>query len=541
METDKYISEGKLYEKIKFLNSGAFASVYKVKNAKNNHYAMKIFKSSKHDGIPIDVLREITILKTIKCPHVISLIDVDNIDFNYIILPLYRITLNNYIKTASQNHQNNNLLQYQIKNIFHKICLGIYSLHSNGIIHRDIKTSNICLSSSNFTEDIQVVLIDCGLSKKIDYDRHSGNKTPTICSLYYQPPEIVCKYKEYSFEVDIWSAGCVLAEMYLKVPLFPAKSEIELLDRQAKLVGVNKNNLQFHCTLIGYTECNIKKYFANDVSELLINMLKFNPLERHTIADCLNSSYFDNGFYNISSQSEISDLRIYKESSVLYEDQLKAWKSTLYFKENINDRISFKFRRVLICWLYDLCIFYNIQASTYFTCIMILDFFSIVHTDIEKHNYQLLGLSSLLIATKLDTKNLLTIEKLLKFCRDDYDDGFYTVAELLEAEKFIFKTIDINFPNLYNYFSASNEAISKGYLTPLNEKEKERLYKYLIVIILYPDYYRHRFSVIVRCCTYLCSLEKREELDEEYLFCLKDIQKWFNDYLGNSIKYSIKI
>ena len=528
METDK------LYEKIKFLNSGSFAYVYKVKNTKNNHYAMKIFKSSKHDGIPIDVLREITILKTIKCPHVISLIDVDNIDFNYIILPLYRITLNNYIKTASQNHQNNNnLLQYQIKKIFHKICLGIYSLHSNGIIHRDIKTSNICLSSSNFTEDLQVVLIDCGLSKKIDYDRHSGNKTPTICSLYYQPPEIVCKYKEYSFEVDIWSAGCVLAEMYLKTPLFPAKYELELLDRQAKLVGISEG-VPFHCTLIGYTECNIKKYFANDVSELLINMLKFNPLERYTIADCLNSSYFGNNIYNISSQSEISDLRIYKESSVLYEDQLKAWKSSLYFsKENINDRISFKFRRVLICWLYDLCIFYNISASTYFTCIMILDFFSIVHADIEKHNYQLLGLSSLLIATKLDTKNLVTIEKLLKFCRDDYDDGFYTVSELLEAEKFIFRTIDINFPNLYNYFSIYSENF--------DEKEREKLYNYLIVIILYPDYYRHPFSVIVKCCTYLCSSGGREELDEEYLFCLKDIQKWFNDYLENQIKYSIKI
>ena len=484
------------YVKIKDLDNGVYAKVICVQKA-DKFYAMKTPKEDDFDGITFDFIRETSILKSISSPYIISLLDIDYTNFQFIILPLYEYNLRDYIKKYP-------LSESSIRKIFRKISLGIHALHSSGVIHRDIKPSNIMIDR----KDSKVVLIDNGLSKNINYSRKYGNKTPDMVTSLYRPPEIFLNYTEYSFEIDVWSAGVILAELYLKKHLFSYQSEIEILTAQAQLIGTTDLNLPFKIDDIDeriiemHEGCLVKhfEHFGKDFLTLLNDMLQFNPKKRCLISDVLNSPYC------------LLDVKVL-DTRITYENMLKTWISPYHFiwkpftKHSLittKSEITFNMRKILVSWMIDVCHHYNSHDSIYFSACVLLDHFLIL-SEIEKPEYQLLGMCCLLISSKLYSSSFyLSIDELIYMSANAYIE-----KQVIEMEKRILRVLQFNisFPNLFDSLSIYHDKLSMKYYNKIR--------KYLYIWTLYPNYLDYKSSILVgTCCIKAIGREFELNLDD---------------------------
>lgn len=105
---------------------------------------------------------------------------------------------------------------------------GIAYLHDRKIVHRDLKTSNLLYSNEGILK-----ICDFGLARKAA----QALMTQEVITMWYRPPELLLGEYHYSVELDIWSVGCIMAEMFLREPLFQGKSELEQLDIIFKAIG----------------------------------------------------------------------------------------------------------------------------------------------------------------------------------------------------------------------------------------------------------------------------------------------------------------
>ena len=103
-----------------------------------------------------------------------------------------------------------------IQDYMYQILNGLEYIHSKGISHRDLKPENILISESG-----HVKICDFGSSKVIN---PNGKNTPYIVSRYYRAPELILCITSYTTAIDIWAAGCILAELFLLHPFFKGRS-----------------------------------------------------------------------------------------------------------------------------------------------------------------------------------------------------------------------------------------------------------------------------------------------------------------------------
>jgi CTD kinase subunit alpha len=115
----------------------------------------------------------------------------------------------------------------QIKQIGVQIVTGLEYLHQNGYLHRDVKPSNIMIDRQGV-----VKLADFSITTKVRPEM-TGNTT----TRYYRAPELMYGEKHYSFEIDIWSLGCTLAELMLHESIFQGTTDISQLEKIFMIVG----------------------------------------------------------------------------------------------------------------------------------------------------------------------------------------------------------------------------------------------------------------------------------------------------------------
>jgi mitogen-activated protein kinase 1/3 len=124
----------------------------------------------------------------------------------------------------------------------YQILRGLKYIHSANVLHRDLKPSNLLLNTN-----CDLKICDFGLARIADPDHdHTGFLTEYVATRWYRAPEIMLNSKGYNKSIDVWSVGCILAEMLNNRPLFPGKHYLDQLNHILNVIGSpNEEDLQF--------------------------------------------------------------------------------------------------------------------------------------------------------------------------------------------------------------------------------------------------------------------------------------------------------
>jgi glycogen synthase kinase 3 beta len=154
-----------------------------------------------------------------------------NLVMDYIPETSYRL-LKHYSKQKQQ------IPMLHIKLYIYQLLRALNYLHSKGYSHRDIKPQNLLIDPN----DHHLYLCDFGSAKKL---LPGVANVSYICSRYYRAPELIFGATEYDTQIDIWSVGCVMAELLLGHPLFPGESGVDQLVEIIKILGTpTKENIK---------------------------------------------------------------------------------------------------------------------------------------------------------------------------------------------------------------------------------------------------------------------------------------------------------
>ncbi|KAJ5541110.1 p38 MAP kinase [Penicillium frequentans] len=176
----------------------------------------------------------------------------------------------------------------------YQILRGLKYIHSAGVIHRDLKPSNIFID-----ENCDLKICDFGLARI-----HEPLMTGYIATRYYRAPEIMVSWQKYGSKVDMWSTGCIMAEMLLGKPLFPGVDHIDQLHVIVKIIGTpteelinqipSKNAQQFILSLPRYEQQDLSSLLPNvssDDLDFLGRLLVFDPKKRSSASEALAHTF----------------------------------------------------------------------------------------------------------------------------------------------------------------------------------------------------------------------------------------------------------
>uniref|UniRef100_A0A673H4H7 mitogen-activated protein kinase n=1 Tax=Sinocyclocheilus rhinocerous TaxID=307959 RepID=A0A673H4H7_9TELE len=171
--------------------------------------------------------RELRLLKHMKHENVIGLLDVftseillDRFQDFYLVMPFMGTDLGKLMKMERLSEDRVQFLVYQILR-------GLKYIHSAGIIHRDLKPGNLAVN-----QDCELKILDFGLARQAD-----SEMTGYVVTRWYRAPEVILNWMHYSQTVDIWSVGCIMAEMLLGRPLFKGNDHLDQLREIMKITG----------------------------------------------------------------------------------------------------------------------------------------------------------------------------------------------------------------------------------------------------------------------------------------------------------------
>jgi p38 MAP kinase len=249
----------------------------------------KLAEPFKTDQIARHMFREIKLLRQLHHENIINLTDIfiSPSEDIYLVTELMATDLNTILKAKKVEDQFAQYFMYQIMR-------GLKYLHSAGVVHRDLKPSNILIN-----ENCDLKICDFGLARVQEH-----NMTGYVSTRYYRAPEIMLTWRKYNEKVDIWSAGCIFAELLMGEPLFPGKNHINQFCVITDLLGsppeevianiTSENTLNFIKSLPKRERKTISQLIpkANpDAVALIDKMLQFDPNIRITAVQAVESPY----------------------------------------------------------------------------------------------------------------------------------------------------------------------------------------------------------------------------------------------------------
>ncbi|XP_054161435.1 cyclin-dependent kinase 6-like [Oppia nitens] len=295
-------SSHKNYEEVALIGSGAYGTVFKARDLNNDGQLVALKKVKvplNEDGVPISLLREISVLKQLQSfehPNVVRLLDIchgKRLEHErQLILFLVFEHVEQDLATYLHNCPAPGIGPDRIKELLYQLLTGVDFLHSNRIVHRDLKPANILV-----TNDGQLKLADFGLARIY---QQTQPLTAVVVTLWYRAPEVLLQ-SSYASPVDIWSVGCIFAELFTRIPLFCGQSENDQLCKIFNVIGSPlPNEWPKDLALPWSTFSNFKKLDFDDIvkdicpdgKNLLEKMLKFDPNKRIGARQALSHQYF---------------------------------------------------------------------------------------------------------------------------------------------------------------------------------------------------------------------------------------------------------
>ncbi|KAJ7974363.1 GPCR kinase [Quillaja saponaria] len=285
------------FEKLEKVGQGTYSSVFRAREVETGR--MVALKKVRFDNFQPESIRfmarEIKILRRLDHPNIMKLEG----------LITSRLSSSIYLVFEYMEHDLAGLVScpdikfsdVQVKCYMRQLLSGVEHCHLRGIMHRDIKTSNILVNNEGTLK-----IADFGLANLLS----STNKkalTSRVVTLWYRPPELLMGSTNYGVSVDLWSVGCVFAELFLGKPLLRGRTEVEQLHKIFKLCGSPpdefwKKSKLSHATMFkpqNNYESSLPercKDFPETAMSLIETLLSIEPYKRGTASSALMSEYF---------------------------------------------------------------------------------------------------------------------------------------------------------------------------------------------------------------------------------------------------------
>jgi len=308
-ELTKFVVCGNLFEvkkkyvPIKPIGKGAYGIVCSAKDEKlNTKVAIKKITNAFENVVDAKrTLREIKLLRHLRHENIVPITDCmlpskeEEYSFNdvYVMYELMDTDLHQIIR--SDQPLTDDHCQYFV----YQLLRGLKYIHSADVLHRDLKPSNLLLNAN-----CDLKICDFGLARTNTQDKNRDFMTEYVVTRWYRAPELLLSCAEYSVAIDVWSCGCILAELLGRKPLFPGKDYVHQLNLITKVIGtpdeqdlyfVTSDKARRYLRQLPYSKpMDFKRLYpeANPLAcDLIEKMLIFNPEKRINVEECLKHPY----------------------------------------------------------------------------------------------------------------------------------------------------------------------------------------------------------------------------------------------------------
>ncbi|KAE9608600.1 hypothetical protein Lal_00020696 [Lupinus albus] len=285
------------FEKLAKIGQGTYSNVYKARDLITGKIvALKKVRFDNMEPESVKFMaREIIVLRKLDHPNVIKLEG----------LVTSRMSCSLYLVFEYMEHdlaglaagQGVKFTEPQVKCFMKQLLSGLEHCHSRGVLHRDIKGSNLLIDNDGILK-----IADFGLATFFD-PKQKQSMTSRVVTLWYRSPELLLGATFYGVGIDLWSAGCILAELLYGKPIMPGRTEVEQLHKIFKLCGSPSEEYWKKYKLPNATIFKPQQPYKRCISEtfkdvppsslpLIENLLAIDPDDRGTASAALNNGFF---------------------------------------------------------------------------------------------------------------------------------------------------------------------------------------------------------------------------------------------------------
>lgn len=284
------------YERLEKIGEGTYGVVYRSRNKETNEIVAlkKIRLEAEDEGVPSTAIREISLLKEMKDENVVRLLDIVHSETKlYLVFEFLDMDLKRYMDKVGDGAGMDADI---VKKFTYQLIKGVHYLHAHRILHRDLKPQNLLIN-----KDGNLKIADFGLARAFGIPLRTY--THEIVTLWYRAPEVLLGSRHYSTGVDMWSVGCIFAEMIMRQPLFPGDSEIDEIFRIFRLLGTPNDEVWPGVTTLPDYKPSFPNWTVKDLTdnvpgsnaqsvEMLAGMLVYDPAKRMSAKTALKCDYF---------------------------------------------------------------------------------------------------------------------------------------------------------------------------------------------------------------------------------------------------------
>ncbi|CAG9322854.1 unnamed protein product [Blepharisma stoltei] len=348
---------GGRYEIIDIIGSGAYGVVVSARDTTTGERVAikKIEKAFEHPTFTKRTLRELKILRLLDHENIMKVRSIllpsnrDDFEEIYVICELLETDLSSIIKSPQS------ITDEHCQFFLYQILIGVKYMASACILHRDLKPRNLLVNSN-----CDLKICDFGLARPYINNLRitSAQMTDYVATRWYRAPEVLLACRKYSSAMDMWSVGCIFAELLLRRPLLPGNDSNHQLELIFNLLGTpndedieaipNQKSKEKLATFSRREGKSLQVVFRNsnpDAVDLLKRMLVFNPDKRISVEDALAHPYLST--FHCEEDEPVSDpvsifdfqfeeqnLSIRELKSLIYEEILLYHNAD--FKERYN-------------------------------------------------------------------------------------------------------------------------------------------------------------------------------------------------------------